>query len=609
MDQHLSDIIKRSLSEFHLTSLKSHADGRGAAANRLRLIGVSLVLLFACWFGDWLLVTRILGDGGSGENVSQLKMVLTAHRLVISFGIVLIAFGMYRLAEYKNVDLALKRSSKWFSTTIKSMGAALIAVDTDGNIIFINSVAQRLTGWRLDHAIGRPLTDICKLLHARNRKPYDYGKKLKKVIVDGYVFSIRDAALLESADGNFPYVTGNAAPIKDEQNAIIGAVFVLHDMTEFRKAEEKVRRLAAVVDQAEDIIVITDTAGKIQYVNPSFEARTGYVATDVVDHAASMLKSPYHDDEYYRQIATSLAAGGSWRGRFNLKTRAGGGRWLESLISRIVDRDGNLSNYVSISRDITREIELQNQLTQSQKMEAMGRLASGVAHDFNNILSIIGGFNDLIIADVADDESLLDSANEIAGAVDRASALVDQLLKFGRKDIHKPVKININEKIREMEPMLKRLVKQDIELIFEFDSRIGPLEVDQGQLGQVIMNLTVNASDAIGTAGKITIATREITVVDGLAEYGVNLAEATYLLLAVSDNGSGIDESTLSKIFEPFFTTKDIGKGTGLGLAIVFGFMKQIGGDVQVVSVVGEGTTFNMFFPINPHLPGYCKET
>jgi PAS domain S-box-containing protein len=273
-------------------------------------------------------------------------------------------------------------------------------------------------------------------------------------------------------------------------------------------------------------------------------------------------------------------------------------RWLSGSGRVQLGEDGEPVRAVGISLDITDRRRLEEQYQQSQKMEAVGRLAGGVAHDFNNLLMVITGYSDLLLQGLMTGDSRRDDLEQIRKAADAAASLTRQLLTFSRQQVIKPVKVVVEAVVAASTKMLQRLIGEDIDLVTRLSDATATVLIDPGQLEQVIMNLTVNARDAMPTGGKVTIETSRVELTDEDVRTHGMASAGRFAMLAVSDTGVGIDEKTRARIFEPFFTTKEQGKGTGLGLATVYGIVKQSGGFIWVYSEPGHGATFKIYLPI-----------
>jgi PAS domain S-box-containing protein len=361
--------------------------------------------------------------------------------------------------------------------------------------------------------------------------------------------------------------------------------------------EQAHRRLGTAIEQAAEVVVITDTAAKILYVNPAFETVTGYRRDEVIGQNPRLLKSGRHDPEFYRHMWAALTAGEIWHGRLVNRRKDGTLYTEEATISPVRNQGGDIVSYVAVKHDITRQLELEEQFLRAQRMEAVGRLTAGIAHDFNNLLTVINGFAELLRLALPSDHPAGDMAEKIQSAGKRAADLVSQLLAYSRKQMVQPQVLDLNEVVTSMDKMLQRIIGEDIELAARPGAGLWPVTIDRTQIEQIIVNLAVNARDAMPNGGRLSIETTNVTLDADYCARHIGVTPGDYVLLAVSDTGVGMSADVQSHLFEPFFTTKGVGKGTGLGLAAVYGIVKQNRGNIWVYSEVGRGSTFKVYLP------------
>ncbi|MGE5646572.1 MAG: PAS domain S-box protein [Acidobacteriota bacterium] len=358
-----------------------------------------------------------------------------------------------------------------------------------------------------------------------------------------------------------------------------------------RRAEDKFaaseQRYRELFDGANDLIYLHDLEGGFLAINKAAQRITGYTQEEAVRLNIVQLTAPEDVDAVRAMIARHLAGEPSSTYEVSWRTKSGVSLALE-LSTHLVFRGGNPVAVQGIARDVTERKRLEEQLRQSQKMEAVGQLAGGLAHDFNNLLTIVAAYSEMIGDESEANPRLRSYAEEILAAAERAGALTARLLAFGRRQMHRPQVLNLNELVSGMDNMLRRLIGEDVELQTHFDSRIGAIKADPGQVEQVIMNLAVNARDAMPRGGRLEIRTEKACLAGGGA-----------VKLVVRDTGAGMTPEVKERIFEPFFTTKELGKGTGLGLSTVYGIVKQSGGEIAVESEPGKGSVFTIHFPVS----------
>ena len=374
-------------------------------------------------------------------------------------------------------------------------------------------------------------------------------------------------------------------------------VTVLLDVSERKRAEEQLQKLSLAVDQSPASIVITDTKGNIEYVNPKFTQVTGYTLEEAVGKNPRILKSGETSPEEYKRLWEMITSGEAWRGEFHNKKKNGELFWEMASISPVKNNDNVVTNFVAVKEDITQRKRLEEHFQQAQKMESIGTLAGGIAHDFNNILGIILGHSALLDRRKENPQKLSESIKAIIRASERGSGLVKQLLTFARKTDTFFESVSVNDMIREINKLLNETFPKTITISMSLQQDLPAIVSDAGQIHQVLLNLCVNARDAMSKGGVLSISSRTVEGETVSSRFSKATARQ-YVQIEIADNGIGMDEATLQRIFEPFFTTKGPGKGTGLGLAVVFGIVEHSGGFIDVRSAPGEGSAFTLYFPI-----------
>ncbi|MDI1250958.1 MAG: PAS domain S-box protein [Lacunisphaera sp.] len=369
------------------------------------------------------------------------------------------------------------------------------------------------------------------------------------------------------------------------------------DITERRTAEAAHARLATAVEQAAEAIEITDTEGVILYINPAFEKATGYTRTEAVGRNPRFLKSGKQDAEFYRRMWATLSRGEVWSGHFVNRRKDGTLFEEEATISPVRNSAGIIVNYVAVKRDVTHEVQLEAQFRQAQKMEAVGQLAGGVAHDFNNILAAVLMYLGLIQAEAKLDAATQASLKELSLEVQRGATLTRQLLAFSRQQAMEPKPLRLGGLVAGLFKMLSRLLGEDIIIKLQDESSEAVTEADPGMIEQVVINLCINARDAMPRGGQLTIRIEAIVIPPTTLPEPDGVRPGSFIRLSVTDTGEGMTPETLAHIFEPFYTTKAAGKGTGLGLATVYGIVQQHHGWIDVASAPGQGATFHVHLP------------
>jgi PAS domain S-box-containing protein len=508
------------------------------------------------------------------------------------------------LTERVAADRALLESERSYRRLVESATDAVLCLDDGGRITLFNPAAERIFGYPAAEVTGHEVALLAP--------PAAEGGEPDL------------AALLTSGDPGLGGRTvevsarrrgGEVFPVEvsvsiSERRGRRSLTAVIRDVGARRQAEQEIRTLYRAVEQSPVSVVVTDAQGNIEYVNPFFCKVTGYSRSEVLGKTPRVLKSGEHPPDHYRSLWSTITSGRQWRGEFSNRRRDGSLFWEEAVISPVHDTEGRIGHFIAVKRDITTEKvqqealeQAQAQVVQAQRTEAIARLAGGIAHDFNNLLTIVMGRGELLLGDLPFQDRRRAAAQEILKAADRAAGLTRQLLAYSRKQLLAPTVLDLNAVLTDLSRMLVRLIGEDIRLTMQLAPDLRRALVDRGQIEQVVMNLVVNARDAMPHGGRLTLATSNEEIGQNDGRRRSVMPAGTYVRLAVIDSGVGMSEKVIEHIFEPFFTTKDAGKGTGLGLSVVYGIVKQSGGYVFAESSLGRGTAITIFLP-----PGEDKE-
>jgi len=511
------------------------------------------------------------------------------------------ADGARRLAEE-----AVRASEDNLATTLDSIGDGVIATDADGKVTRMNPVAEQLTGWRFADASGRPLVDAFHIINEDSRDTVE--SPVERVLREGIVVGLANHTSLIARDGTERAIADSGAPIRDANGRIRGVVLVFRDMTAERGAERALRssqlRFERLSQSGIVGIVVAGADGAIREANAEFarmagrgldDLRAGKVRwADLVPGSSRPGLETLFDQAraHGRAVPTEQELTGP------------DGVVAPVLIgAAALDEDRTIAVVADLHERRERERaekelrRTEDQLRRSQKLEAVGRLAGGIAHDFNNLLTVILSYGQMILRRTVEEDPRHRDLREVVRAAERAAELTRQLLAFSRQQVLQPAVIDLNEVVTRVTQMLSRVIGEDIDLALVPAEGLGKVNVDPGQIEQVLVNLVVNARDAMPRGGRLTIETADVELDERFAGSHPGIVAGPYVMLGVTDTGVGMDEQTRSHIFEPFFTTKEQGKGTGLGLATVLGIVEQSGGTVWVYSELDRGTTFKIYLP------------
>ena len=458
-------------------------------------------------------------------------------------------------------------------------------LDRGGVVRRVNLTGARLFGADRSAAVGRRLGDF-----VRPEDRVSLANAIDQLFKGGVRTSCEVTMMPPDRDGATVEVDATLTADGTECLAI------LQDITIRRHADEAVRLQSAALNAAANPIIITDRAGTIRWVNTAFTTLTGYSFGEAIGrNPRDLVKSGTHGESFYRMMWSTILAGNVWSGEM-INRRKDGSLYPEALaITPVSNRLGEITHFVAIKRDLTEEKMLQAQLLQSQKLEGVGLLAGGIAHDFNNVLTVINTTVALVLDQLPPEGPLHSELTEVQSAAQRATLLTRQLLAFSRKQLLQPTVLDLNDILRNMVGLLRRLLGEDVELVTRLAADLPAISADAGQIEQVLVNLAVNARDAMPDGGVLMF---ETSVVEPSAAVGEAPPQSgRYAALIVRDTGVGMDHATQARIFEPFFTTKEMGRGTGLGLSTVYGIVAQSGGEIRVESSPGFGSAFTIVFP------------
>jgi PAS domain S-box-containing protein len=498
------------------------------------------------------------------------------------------SYGFLYLVDAPAAVLELKVSSGLFDPTptprLKPGEGVAGVVWQTGQMLMINNYDQ----WP-----GRATTIPYGAYHALMCAPLKVGEQVVGVIgllrvATGRSFDENEAGLLNGYAQLASIAFDNARLYADAQRELTARTQAIAAL---RDSEEQYR---LITENTRDLIMLLDQEGCCVYASPSCTSILGYAQIELIGTAFIDIVHP--DDrvavaEQMQQLAASSAAQAAFRARHASDTW----RWIETFWTATT-QDGMRYN-LAVGRDITERKRLEAQFLQAQKMEGIGRLAGGVAHDFNNLLTAIMSYTELARDGLTPGDPVAQDLDEVAGAARRAADLTSQLLAFARKQIIEPQALNLNTLLKDMDRLLRRVIGEDVELEVRLAPELGYVKADHGQIEQVLINMAVNARDAMPNGGKLIVETRNIALDPIFAEQHIGLESGTYVLLEISDTGIGMDAETQRQVFEPFFTTKERGRGTGLGLATCYGIIKQHGGSIVLYSELGLGSTFKVYLP------------
>ena len=497
------------------------------------------------------------------------------------------------ISKRKQIELDLIESEKRFRTLLDHLEHIPIqGYDKNRRVTYWNKASTEVYGYSRTEALGKQLENLiippamrAEVISIVNRWLVE-----NKPIPSGEL-------ILQNKNGD-PVTVFSSHIIHTTSTGEKELFCVDIDLRMLQQTRGEIRKLVAAVEQSGETIVITDNKGIIEYVNPAFTTITGYSHEEAIGKNPRILNSGEQDQSVYAEMWETITHGEAWQGRF-INKKKDGSRFIEDVtISPILGSNGEIINFVAAKRDITEQLQVEEKYQQAQKMEAIGQLAGGVAHDFNNMLAIIIGQVEIALLKTDLSDPIRKRLNEINVAATRSADLTRQLLGFARKQNHNPEILNLNDTIATTLAMLKRLIGEQLALNWQPESVAPITKIDPGHFNQILTNLIINARDAITGSGTITVKTNRMTFDSEFCQDHPGSVPGEYVSVEIRDTGCGIAADIIDKVFDPFFTTKGVGEGTGLGLSMVFGLVKQNNGYIVVHSTPNQGATFTIYFPI-----------
>lgn len=488
----------------------------------------------------------------------------------------------------------LRENPEWFFTTLRSIGDAVVASDEKGKVTFLNQKAEVMTGWSLSDACGRRLQDILQI-ERMETDPAPTGGGCAGLRTGPRPALDAMNVWVASREGMRTPVEATTALIREGQGVIRGVVRILRDVTDRMRAEESLKRSELryrhLVEKSKDILFTLSRQGIITSLNPAFEQSTGWPAVEYIYRPFSDLLHPEDREMAWAVFQKVLSGQSTPPLEMRIRSKAGGEMVLECGCAPTIE-NGRPAGVWGIARDVTQRKRLEQRVLQTQKMEAVSRLAGGIAHDFNNLLMAINGYTDFLKQSLGQNSPLLANVDGILSSVSRAASLTRQLLAFSRQKKSTPRRLDLNALIGGLLPNLTEMLEENISLEIDLGKSIGSVLADPAEMEEALMILIANAREAMPKGGRLSLRTSEA---ESSALPGST--PSTLVVITVADTGCGMNDSVMARLFEPFFTTKPIGKGMGLGLSTVYGLVKLGGGDILVESAPERGTTFRLTFP------------
>ncbi len=536
---------------------------------------------------------------GRRKDGTEFPLELSFSSVSVNGEIFIIASGQ-DITERVLRENALKESEQKFRQLFQDMPDAFYITSMDkncsGQILDVNLAAERQSGYSRDELLQmNVLTHLC----VKPDKPLLISEKEKQVLSNGSVQFIEKKINKKGTEYWTDVILTKI--FYNNKNAILA---INRDVTAKVFADEKILKLSSAFEQSPVFFMITDSQGKIEYVNNRSKDIIGYSPYELTGKYFRYENFPTFPKEEFKHLWIALKSETYWRNEFKI-TKNNRDLFVSAGVFPIKNKQGEIVNYLGVIEDRSDQKILRDQLFQIQKMDSIGALTGGIAHDFNNLLTVINGYSELASNIISENDKVYKYIKAIFTAGERASRLVGQLLAFSRQQVVDTKVVDLNTIINELNKMIAQLIGTDIQYETSLDPNLPPIKADPVQLEQILINLIVNARDAINSSDiatihrRLKIGTKSVYFDAPFISRHSKLKEGSYILCTVSDSGKGMSKEIIDRIFEPFFTTKEKGRGTGLGLATVYGIVKQNRGDIQVYSVPGKGTTFKIYWPVS----------
>jgi len=530
------------------------------------------------------------------DHNRMMQKINIYRQMLYGFSVLLLACIGYILFRLNHTAVKLQRTvaDLKYQKFAMDQHAIVSITDRSGNITYANQKFCDINQRTAEELIGQN-----HRLAKSDYHPASFFKDLWRTITCGKVWhgQIQNKA----RDGSRYWADTTIVPFIDDEGVPYQYVAIRTDITEIKQAEEQLRVQAAALEVAANGIIITDREGNIQWVNAAFTTITGYSREEAIGQTPRLLKSDQQDAAFYQNMWKTVLSGHVWHGEMMNRRKGGVLYSEEQTISPVYDEQGEISHFISIKQDISERQQTEQALRRSQKMEAIGQLSGGIAHDFNNQLGIVIGYldflKDYVSENIVDDKKPHWWVDTATKATLRCTALTRQLLAFSRRQAEEKTTVDLNVVVRELETMIARSVTPEVEVQYFLTVDLWLTEIDPGEFQDAVLNLVINARDAMPDGGKLLIETNNTHLDADYVALNPGIKPGDYVQLMISDTGIGMDKETLERVFEPFFTTKPAGKGTGLGMAMVYGFIKRYGGHIKVYSETGVGTTMRLYLP------------